>query len=131
MRSVKPGRGPSLQGAIGSIFAVVFGIFWMVSAAKMGAPTPFVLMGLVFVVIAGSNVIVSLMNATGENRFSLYDITEEGEEPDPLEEVLNKKEKTTEPKDEEERATETAFCPYCGAKAEKDYAFCRSCGKKL
>ena len=124
MRSVKPGRGPSLQGAIGSIFAVVFGIFWMVSAAKMGAPTPFVLMGLVFVVIAGSNVIVSLMNATGENRFSLYDITEEGEEPDPLEEVLNKKEKTTEPK-------ETAFCPYCGAKAEKDYAFCRSCGKKL
>ena len=83
MRSVKPGRGPSLQGAIGSIFAVVFGIFWMVSAAKMGAPTPFVLMGLVFVVIAGSNVIVSLMNATGENRFSLYDITEEGEEPDP------------------------------------------------
>ena len=86
MRSVKPGRGPSLQGAIGSIFAVVFGIFWMVSAAKMGAPTPFVLMGLVFVVIAGSNVIVSLMNATGENRFSLYDITEEGEEPDPLEE---------------------------------------------
>ena len=35
MRSVKPGRGPSLQGAIGSIFAVVFGIFWMVSAAKM------------------------------------------------------------------------------------------------
>ncbi len=93
MRSVKPGRGPSLQGAIGSIFAVVFGIFWMVSAAKMGAPTPFVLMGLVFVVIAGSNVIVSLMNATGENRFSLYDITEEGEEPDPLEEVLNKKRK--------------------------------------
>lgn len=129
MRSVKPGRGPSLQGAIGSLFAVVFGIFWMVSAAKMGAPTPFVLMGLVFVVIAGSNVIISLMNATGKNRFSLYDITEEGEEPDPLEEALNKKEKTAEPK--EERSTETAFCPYCGAKAEKDYAFCRSCGEKL
>ena len=108
MRSIKPGRGSSLQGAIGSLFAVVFGIVWMVSAAKSGAPTPFVLMGLVFVVIAGSNVIISLMNATGENRFSLYDITEE-----------------------EERPTETAFCPYCGAKAEKDYAFCRSCGKKL
>ena len=103
----------------------------MVSAAKSGAPTPFVLMGLVFVVIAGSNVIISLMNATGENRFSLYDITEEGEEPDPLEEVLNKKEKTAAQKEEEERPTETAFCPYCGAKAEKDYAFCRSCGKKL
>ena len=50
MRSIKPGRGSSLQGAIGSLFAVVFGIVWMVSAAKSGAPTPFVLMGLVFVV---------------------------------------------------------------------------------
>ena len=56
---------------------------------------------------------------------------EEGEEPDPLEEMLNKKEKTAAQKEEEERPTETAFCPYCGAKAEKDYAFCRSCGKKL
>ena len=44
MRSIKPGRGSSLQGAIGSLFAVVFGIVWMVSAAKSGAPTPFVLM---------------------------------------------------------------------------------------
>lgn len=131
MRSIKPGRGSSLQGAIGSLFAVVFGIVWMVSAAKSGAPTPFVLMGLVFVVIAGSNVIISLMNATGENRFSLYDIAEEGEEPDPLEEMLNKNEKTAAQKEEEERPTETAFCPYCGAKVEKDYAFCRSCGKKL
>lgn len=131
MRSVKPGRGPSLHGAIGALFAVVFGIVWMISTAKSDAPMPFVLLGLVFVVIAGSNFIFSLRNATGENRYSLYDITEEGEEPDPLEEMLNKKEKTAAPKEEEERTTETAFCPYCGAKAEKDYAFCRSCGKKL
>lgn len=131
MRSIKPGRGPSLQGAIGSLFAVVFGIVWMVSAAKSGAPTPFVLMGLVFVVVAGSNAIFSFYNATGENRYSMYDITEDGEEPDPLEGVLGK---TTEPEETKEGAvpkTETAFCPYCGAKAEKDYAFCRSCGKKL
>lgn len=123
MRSIKPGRGSSLQGAIGSLFAVVFGIVWMVSAAKSGAPTPFVLMGLVFVVIAGSNVIISLMNATGENRFSLYDITEEGEEPDPLEEMLNKNEKTAAQKEEEERPTETAFCPYCGAKSGERLRF--------
>ena len=71
MRSVKPGRGPSLQGAIGSIFAVVFGIFWMVSAAKMGAPTPFVLMGLVFVVIAGSNVIVGVGQINRRKPFRL------------------------------------------------------------
>lgn len=132
MRSIKPGRGASLQGVIGSLFAVVFGIVWMVSSAKSGAPTPFVLLGLVFVVIAGSNVVISLMNKTGANRFSLYNNIIEGEEaPNPLEDVLSKKEKAAESKEEEKRTGETVFCPYCGAKAEKDYAFCRSCGKKL
>lgn len=28
-------------------------------------------------------------------------------------------------------SVETRFCPYCGAPAESDYVFCRSCGKKL
>lgn len=119
MRSIKPGRGSSLQGAIGSLFAVVFGIVWMVSAAKSGAPTPFVLMGLVFVVIAGSNVIISLMNATGENRFSLYDITEEGEEPDPLEEMLNKKEKQQRKKRKKRDQQKRLFVLIVGQKRRK------------
>lgn len=37
MKSIKPGRGPSKIGAAGSIFAVIFGIFWCLIAASMGA----------------------------------------------------------------------------------------------
>ncbi len=28
MKSIKPGRGPSIQGFIGSIATILFGIFW-------------------------------------------------------------------------------------------------------
>lgn len=38
MKSVKPGRGPSGMKFIGSVFAIVFGIFWTIMAARMGAP---------------------------------------------------------------------------------------------
>lgn len=38
VKSIKPGRGPSAMSAIGSVFAVVFGIFWTIMSAKMGAP---------------------------------------------------------------------------------------------
>ena len=38
MKSIKPGRGPSAMGAMGSIIAVIFGIFWTIAAASMGAP---------------------------------------------------------------------------------------------
>ncbi len=133
MKSIKPGRGTSIQGAIASIGAVAFGIFWMIFAARMGAPVPFVLMGLVFVVIAGSNAVMSLRNATGKNRYSVYDITEEGEEIDPLQQRFDMKQADAlqSPKEEDTVEEKGGFCPYCGAKAEADYAFCRKCGKKL
>ncbi len=131
MKSVKPGRGPSLQGGIGAIFAVIVGIIWMVSAAKMGAPIPFVLMGLVFVIIAGIQAVIHFTNATSEHRYSLYDITEEGEEPDPLDERFGKKTEQPQVQKQQEVQSEGGFCPFCGAKAEIGYAFCRKCGKKL
>ena len=39
MKSIKPGRGPSMMGAVGAAFAVVFGIIWTMAAASMGAPS--------------------------------------------------------------------------------------------
>lgn len=52
---------PSPVGAmIGGLIAVIFGIFWMVSAASMGAPGIFPLFGLVFVGFAVFGMISSV-----------------------------------------------------------------------
>ena len=51
MKSVKPGRGPSMMGGIIGIFVALFGVFWTVMAIASGAAimAPF---GIIFVVIA-------------------------------------------------------------------------------
>lgn len=129
MKSIKPGRGPSMMGGIGSVFAVIFGIVWMAAAAQMGAPVFFLLFGLVFIVAAIVQGYYNFHNATSENRYSAFDITEEGEEPDPLQERFGKQEQ--EMLAEKAVAAEGGFCPYCGAPVEKDHLFCRKCGKQI
>ena len=83
MKSIKPGRGPSAMGAMGNVFAAVFGVFWTVMAASMGAymMVPF---GLVFIAAAVAGAVYNYKNATGKNRYSTYDIVDSEEEPDPL-----------------------------------------------
>ena len=67
MKSVKPGRGPSMMGGVASVFAVVFGIIWMCGAASMGAPGFFLLFGVAFIGIGVVNAVYSFKNAAGEN----------------------------------------------------------------
>ena len=80
---------------------------------------------------------------------SLYDITDDGEESDPLNELFqaNRYADSSKVKDvssrendliyeADSRYEETSdrvyrFCPYCGEKLEKGYQFCPSCGKEL
>lgn len=145
MKSIKPGRGPSFMGGISAIFAALFGVFWVIMACAMGGwfMAPF---GLIFIAIAVVNAIHSFKNATGENRYSAFDIVDSEEEPDPLNlkygkpvsnvvESKNKPEQSnqTEPsgttKDTEK--TENRYCPWCGTKVDGDYVFCNACGKKL
>lgn len=127
MKSVKPGRGPSMESGIGSVFAVIVGIIWCFGAAQIGAPVPFVLFGVIFIIVAAVQAYIGFHNATSENRWSAYDITDEEEEPDPLNEKYEKKQEQILQVDD----TKGGYCPYCGMKVEKDYAFCRKCGKKL
>ena len=127
MKSVKPGRGPSFMAGIGSVGAAVFGIIWTIAAASMGAPTFFCLFGVVFVIIGIAQAAYNFKNAAGKNRFSTFDITDESEEPDPLNQRFG------EPRIEHiDNASENGnFCPYCGSKVNSDYEFCRNCGKRI
>lgn len=127
MKSIKPGRGPSAMGAIGSVAAVVFGIFWTIMASGMGAPAIFPLFGLVFIGLGIAQAVYHYKNATGKNRFSAFDITESGEEPDPLQQRFH-----SESVPDRDTASQAAgYCPYCGEPTQAGFAFCAKCGKKL
>lgn len=126
MKSVKPGRAPSAMGVWGAAVAVVIGIFWTVMASSMGAPAIFPVFGVLFIITGIITGLYNYRNATGKNRYSSYDITEDGEEIDPLNARFG-----NENADHAETPRQTAFCPTCGAPVESGDAFCRSCGKKL
>lgn len=132
MKSIKPGRGPSIMGVIGGIILVIFGLFWTITAANMGAPSIFPLFGVLFIFVAIASIIYNYKNATSKNRMSLYDITDAEEEPDPLDKYLVRDRSELDFKrevgDEEEYMR---FCPYCGESLKKDYAYCPRCGKKI
>ena len=129
MKSIKPGRGPSAMGGIGSAAAALFGVFWTLAAASMGTPLFFVLFGIVFILLGVVQAIYHFRNATGENRYSEFDIVDSDEEPDPLDPRRAAGDSSS---PEKPRAfARSRFCPYCGAKADGDFEFCNQCGKKL
>ena len=123
MKSVKPGRGPSAMGAMGSLVGVIFGVIWTGAAASMGAPAFFLAFGVLFIVIGIVQAVYHFKNATGENRFSEFDITEDGEEPDPLDRRAQD--------DPERPGGGFRFCPYCGARSGEGFVYCAKCGRQL
>lgn len=125
MKSIKPGRGPSMMNGFVGIFMICFGILWTVLAAQ--ASIVFALFGIVWTCIAIAQTIYSFKNATGKNRFSQYDITDENEEPDPFNERFGNAYRAN----EQHRMADSKFCPYCGTHVAKDFEYCNNCGKKL
>lgn len=125
MKSIKPGRGPSMMGGIAGIFMIGFGILWTVIAAQ--ASGIFALFGILWTGVAIAMTIYNFKNATGKNRYSAYDITDASEEPDPLSERFGNPQITIQRKND----TDNKFCPYCGTPAADNFAFCNHCGKKL
>ena len=134
MKSIKPGRGPSMMGAAGSVFAGIFGVIWIIAAVSMGAPAFFPLFGLIFAGMAIVNGIYHYKNATGKNRYSVADIVDSAAEPDPLAQHLAVEQEA--PAEEEMQPAgaagmEDGFCPYCGAPAAADFIYCKKCGRRL
>lgn len=128
MKSIKPGRGPSKMSMVGGIFTALFGIFWCLIALSIGAwfMVPF---GLIFVVFSIYTVIYNHHNVTSQDRYSLYDIVDEDEEKDPLNEKYGRKAGRT-------GMIKTpgegfAFCPYCGSSVDIGFDFCPKCGNRL
>ena len=139
MKRVKPGRAPSAMGAAMSAVIAVFGVFWTIAALSIGAPVFFALFGVVFLVVAIVQAMYNFKNATGKERFSVMDIVDDDEEGDPTDRWVcggvDADESVSERKADEKSASdfeaEVNFCPYCGAKAEKTFRFCRKCGKRI
>lgn len=144
MRSIKPGRGPSMMSGVMGIFIALFGVFWTLVAASMGAGimVPF---GLIFIGIAVVSVIYNFKNATSKNRYSSFDITDGNEEPDPLNQRYGQQYnydqqygynqldygQKYDAYGRPEEDVDSAFCPYCGNPVDGDFEFCNKCGKKL
>ena len=129
MKSIKPGRGPSMMGGIMGIAVAIFGVIWTCAAAQIAGP--FALFGIVFIAIAVCSAVYNFKNATGENRYSVYDITEDGEETDPLNERFGANNNENSSKTEQRNGKKSNFCPYCGAELASDFVYCNCCGKKI
>lgn len=125
MKSIKPGRGPSMMGGVVGIFMIGFGTLWTVIAAR--ASGIFAIFGVLWTGIAIAMTVYNFKNATEKNRYSAYDITESNEEPDPLNERFGNPQATA----EKQNDVNSKFCPYCGTPVAGDYKYCNSCGKKL
>lgn len=125
MRHIKPGRGPSMMSGFYSIFAIVFGIIWTFLALQSGAPILFALFGVIFIIYAIVQAIYHFHNASQKNRFSSFDITDDQEEADPLQQHFSSNMAETKQKDS------IAYCPWCGAKIEPGYCYCTHCGREL
>ena len=128
MKSIKPGRGPSMMSGVVGIFMIGFGVVWTVIA---GALFPLMaIFGILWTAIAASITVYNFKNATGKNRYSSYDIVDSHEEPDPLNERYGATQ-TQSSNDSQKVDEDSNFCPYCGTAVSPEFEYCNKCGKKL
>lgn len=128
-----------MMGGIVSLCVAGFGVLWVIGASSIsnemsmmgsgfGVIDIFPLFGVIFIIIAVASAVYNFKNATSKNRYSEFDITDAGEEPDPLNQRFGEQASVDEGT---VQSHDRRFCPYCGAKADEDHRFCGSCGKKL
>lgn len=146
MYSIKPGRGPSLMGVFGGLMAAFFGVVWTVSALQMGAPGPFALFGVGFVIMALAGAAYNAYNVISRDRMSHLDITSDEDESDPVSRAFghdrpgsgltrremfsrarSRKSRPAAPR-QPVRPPEGKLCPYCAAPVEKTHQYCPRCG---
>ena len=137
MKSIKPGRGPSGMKFLNSIFSIVFGAIWtliaifiatgaMVAGGMLGIIAMiFPLFGVVFMINGIVHAMYNYKNATGKDRYSEFDITEDGEEQDPL----DRRRRGDLGREEPDGAYR--FSPYSRARFGEGFVYCAKCGREL
>ncbi|MDE6839760.1 MAG: zinc ribbon domain-containing protein [Oscillospiraceae bacterium] len=142
MKSIKPGRGPSGLKFMNSVFSIVFGVIWTLIATLMAFGTMasggfgiitllFPFFGVAFIINGIVHAKYHYKNAAGRDRYSAFDITEDGEESDPGQRWVKGGEPWDQPEGPQPSGGEAGFCPYCGAKLQGDFHFCPKCGREL
>lgn len=127
MKSIKPGRGPSMMGGISALFAALFGVFWIIVVLQSGGGF-FAFFGVIFIAMALVQAWYNFHNASQKDRFSSFDIVDSREEMDPLDPRYAGQD------DIPVRSSDSdapRFCPYCGAELQSDYLYCPECGKSF
>lgn len=135
MKSIKRGRASSMtSGIVGIVMSMVFfGMALQVSDSFGEFAFMPMIMGLIVLGVS----IAEIIGATRKNRFSEYDITDDGEEPDPLNQYYGGQAQSTQNWQSptftpaQSGMAAQSYCPYCGTRIEQGYAYCPSCGKRL
>ena len=134
MKSIKRGRASSLTGGI---VGIVMSIMFFGMALQVGDVfSEFKFIPIIMGLLALGVSIGEIVGATRKNRFSEYDITDDSEEPDPLNRYYDDQTQSDQNRQSPTAASAQSdkamsYCPYCGTRVEKEFAFCPSCGKEL
>lgn len=112
----------------------------------MTANSPFGIIGLIFPLFGVLFIVMGIIqaayhykNATGKDRFSIFDITDRSEEGDPADRWIKNDFKSydtyngSEQKihDSKTLSNEINYCPYCGKLLNEEFTFCPKCGKRI
>jgi len=124
--SFEPNRNSSAPGVVVGIGVVLFGLFWIGMAARMGAPVFMLLFGVVFVVVALSKVVFAGRKMNSSTPLSELDMKTPHDSLGPLDETYGEGSGeyriTTAPESVEERLTDLKSLKSKGLVTEEEYA---------
>ena len=125
-------RAGAIVAGVMSLGIAAFGIFWAVSASRMGAPPFFAAFGILFVVIALVGAGSAFFKAFGSEEVSPYERTSSDAGSSPF------RDPATLDRQAPDRRTpigdgplDAGFCPHCGVPLGRDFNFCPQCGRDL